>query len=97
MSNQNNSQPPSNPQPQQQISWNGNLNGGQWVTISIPYTNITPTTPVLNVPEMCEEPPVRKKKDKDGETCKKCLEFYPFAEPNQEDGTLVCYSCRHGY
>lgn len=30
----------------------------------------------------------------DGCQCKKCHNFYPYAEPNQEDGTLVCYSCR---
>lgn len=34
------------------------------------------------------------KKDKDGEFCKKCDNFYEFAEPNQPDGTLICYSCR---
>lgn len=34
------------------------------------------------------------KKDKDGCDCKVCKEFYPYAEPNQDDGTLVCYSCR---
>jgi hypothetical protein len=38
-----------------------------------------------------------KKKDKDGCDCKKCREFYPYAEPNQEDGTLICFACRHGY
>lgn len=35
-----------------------------------------------------------KKKDSDGCTCKKCKEFYQYAEPNQEDGTLICYGCR---
>ena len=39
----------------------------------------------------------KKKKDRDGCDCKKCKEFYPYAEPNQEDGTLICYACRHGY
>lgn len=38
-----------------------------------------------------------KKKDKGGCSCKKCKEFFEYAEPNQEDGTLVCWSCRHGY
>ena len=31
----------------------------------------------------------------DGCICCKCNEFYPYAEPNQENGTLICYSCRH--
>lgn len=30
----------------------------------------------------------------DGMACKKCRNFYHYAEPNQDDGTLVCYSCR---
>lgn len=30
----------------------------------------------------------------DGMQCCKCDEFYDKAEPNQEDGTLICYSCR---
>lgn len=30
----------------------------------------------------------------DGCRCTKCGNFYPYAEPNQEDGTLICYSCR---
>ena len=38
-----------------------------------------------------------KKKDKGGCSCKKCKEYYDYAEPNQEDGTLICWSCRHGY
>lgn len=36
----------------------------------------------------------RKKKEKDGEDCVKCGTFYPQAEPNQPNGTLICYSCR---
>lgn len=36
-----------------------------------------------------------KKEDKeDGCSCKKCEKFFPMSEPNQEDGTLICYSCR---
>lgn len=27
--------------------------------------------------------------------CTGCKEQYPYAEPNQADGTLICYSCRH--
>ena len=30
----------------------------------------------------------------DGLFCKKCDEFFPMAEPNQTDGSLVCYQCR---
>ena len=33
--------------------------------------------------------------DLDGCYCVKCNEFHPYAEPNMDDGTLVCYSCRN--
>jgi len=42
-------------------------------------------------------PVEKKKKESAGCKCKKCKEFFEFAEPNQEDGTLVCWACRHGY
>lgn len=34
------------------------------------------------------------KRYENGCTCVKCGELYPQAEPNQPDGTLICYSCR---
>jgi len=37
-----------------------------------------------------------KKINKDGCRCKKCKEYYEFAQPNQDDGTLICYVCRKG-
>jgi len=30
----------------------------------------------------------------DGMKCCNCQEFYDMAEPNQDDGTLICYACR---
>jgi len=30
----------------------------------------------------------------DGMVCCKCNEFYAQSQPNQEDGTLICFSCR---
>ena|ERR1700676_391745 len=30
----------------------------------------------------------------DGMMCCKCQDFYAMAEANQEDGTLICYTCR---
>ena len=39
--------------------------------------------------------PVDEKKEiSDGCTCKKCKEYYQYAEPNQDDGTLICFGCR---
>ncbi len=32
--------------------------------------------------------------NKDGCICTKCHELFPYAEPNQPDGSLICYSCR---
>lgn len=31
----------------------------------------------------------------DGLTCANCEEFFAMAEPNQENGTLICWSCRN--
>lgn len=36
-----------------------------------------------------------KVKIEDGETCIKCCNFILFSEPNQENGTFICYNCRH--
>jgi hypothetical protein len=41
--------------------------------------------------------PEKKTNNCDGCTCVKCQQFFEFAEPNQDDGTLVCWACRHGY
>ena len=37
---------------------------------------------------------VKNKKFPDGFFCKQCGEYYRMAEPNQQDGSLICYSCR---
>ena len=36
----------------------------------------------------------KKRQYPDGLICKKCKNFFGFAEPNQSDGSLICYSCR---
>lgn len=36
----------------------------------------------------------KKPKNPDGLHCVKCGDFYMFAESNQPDGALICYSCR---
>lgn len=38
-------------------------------------------------------PPVER--ERDGEVCKRCNDFLPFAEPNQADGSTVCFMCRN--
>lgn len=37
---------------------------------------------------------IRGKVGLDGMFCRKCKTFYKYAEANQTDGTLLCYSCR---
>src|SRR5271157_3919359 len=85
-----------NPPPQQQqIIFSGNTitaTPGQWITISLPQWVTTPT--ISNLLDLPEDIAEVKAKKSDGCTCKKCREFYPYAEPNQKDGTLVCYGCR---
>ena len=36
-----------------------------------------------------------KRQDPDGLVCQRCKLFYNFAEPNQPDGSLICYACRN--
>lgn len=50
----------------------------------------TPTDENLCAKEACHSA-------KEGCNCKKCKEYFPYAEPNQEDGSLICYSCRNHY
>ena len=37
---------------------------------------------------------IKKKTYENGCFCVQCGELYPQAEPNQPDGTLICYSCK---
>ncbi len=66
-------------------------NGSIWI-----YPAVGPTYTITIGGEggggTCESAP--KKKNTDGCVCKKCKELYPYAEPNQSDGTLICYGCR---
>lgn len=80
---------------------NGQI-GGTWITSSVPifvhsrnyYIPIYPAQQItLDFLEVVEE----KKKDSEGCSCKKCENYYEYAEPNQDDGTLICWACRHGY
>jgi hypothetical protein len=70
-----------------------NVPSGQWITFTYTGNNWV-TDPVPADPVEKKEKKTRAKNEPDGCTCKKCKEFYQYAEPNQEDGTLICYSCR---
>jgi hypothetical protein len=90
----------SNPQPSQN-SQPPSQQPGTVNTITIPVSNsylmFTGSGLVWTTPTSVEskkEETKRVKREPDGCACKKCHEFYQFAEPNQEDGTLICYSCR---
>jgi len=37
----------------------------------------------------------QQRRHPDGMFCKTCNNFYQFAEANQDDGSLICYSCLH--
>ena len=60
-------------------------------------TNGPISVPVSGQISMPLETPAEpaKKKDSEGLSCRKCDEYYPMAEANQTDGTVVCYACRH--
>ena|ERR1700679_2675106 len=78
---------------------NGNtfpMQGGGTITI-YPYNPIQIVSIPITIPEEAPAKPEEKKKNSDGCNCKKCKEYFPYAEPNQEDGvSLICYACRHG-
>lgn len=63
-----------------------------WITVTIPNT-CAPNTIDIDLAVPVE----KKKKHSGGISCKKCKEFFEYAEPNQEDGSLICWACRHGY
>lgn len=66
----------------------------QFITVTVP----TGTQQQFTIQGIDWAVPVPEKKNKsDGCSCKKCKEFFEYAEPNQEDGTLICWACRHGY
>jgi hypothetical protein len=53
------------------------------------------TCPQISFNDIDLAVPVDAKKEiSDGCTCRKCKEYYQYAEPNQDDGTLICYGCR---
>jgi hypothetical protein len=58
-------------------------NGFQWVQFSL-----DPSA------ENAATPPQAKKDSSAGCTCKSCNDLYPQSEPNQDDGSFVCYGCR---
>jgi len=37
-----------------------------------------------------------KNNSANGCTCRKCGNFNEYAEPNQQDGTFVCFGCKSG-
>lgn len=64
-------------------------------SITIPYTSNGWFYNIVIEPPKKKE--VKIKDGRDGCDCTKCKTFFEFAEPNQEDGTLICWACRHGY
>jgi hypothetical protein len=47
-----------------------------------------------NITYIHENMIVKVESKQDGMACRICHDFYPYATVNQEDGTMVCYSCR---
>ena len=97
------------PPPTQQVpnnNWNGAISipvpsanapvQGQWITYTITGGDLAGSWTVQTATP-AQEKKTKKKPEEDGCVCKKCKQFYQYAEPNQEDGTLICYSCRQGW
>jgi hypothetical protein len=63
-----------------------NIQPGQWITYNIQGVSCDPE-PQLDLSIA--------KKDDQGHNCCKCREFFPYAVANRDDGTMMCYACRH--
>lgn len=61
-----------------------------WV-IKNGYTSIDLLSLLNSLENFLQE---QKKNSSDGMYCKGCNQFISLAEPNQDDGSLICYSCR---
>lgn len=75
----------------------GGASSGQWITVPVTTTSgtIVFTGGQITFDDIDLAVPVDEKKEiSDGCFCKKCKEYYQYAEPNQDDGTLICYGCR---
>lgn len=68
---------------------------GGWYVFQTQYQSVPLPAPPVDV-VIGVDYGAPKKINKDGCRCKKCKEYYPYAEANQEDGTLICYVCRKG-
>jgi len=60
--------------------------------ISLSYAKIKSCIDTITLKE--HEVSTVIKSNSDGMNCSFCKEHYPYAEANQPDGTLKCYSCR---
>jgi len=69
-------------------TWIVPVTTNQW--IGVPF--VIPQTMPFEEPEATPE----KKADKNGCVCVRCQTFNEYAEPNQDDGTFMCYACRKG-
>lgn len=82
-------------------SQNSNSNGcnnsiGQTQINNSGWMGVQMWFPWYNPPPPKKEEPQSAKTD--GLECKgACKEFYQFVEPNQEDGSFICFKCRNGY
>lgn len=82
----------------------GSANGG-WITVTGSGGNIgfgavsyNPFYFDSDSSETIVPAPPKPQDFKDGCTCIKCKELYPFAIPSEKDGiTLICWACKNGY
>lgn len=73
---------------------NNNSSNNPWANIGQIYTTSSdPWGFTLTIPSV----PAISKEKTFGCNCKKCKEHNEYAEPNQSDGSFICYSCRKGW
>lgn len=72
-------------------------NNGGWYTITTTSQQQQSQQIIPLSGDFMGPPVTENKKNSDGCVCKKCKEFFEYAESNQPDGSLICWACKHGY
>lgn len=64
------------------------------------YTNIDKSSKIFfgkRIDHLYDKYLSKIEKSIGGQKCKKCKEYFDYAEPNQQDKTFLCYICRTYY
>lgn len=61
----------------------------KFIQLDLPFYYIPAEESVISHPDI-----PKSDNKKDGCFCEKCKDFFKLAEPNQDNNTFICYSCK---